>query len=184
MYCKNIVRTIAGGAIALVFQNAAIADEPAQPETHAEKAKALFDYEIGVWRSRWERLDADGNVVAEFEGTETFSWYLDEVVVELATEIPELGQKSKALRFYSPREEQIVFWSVDKNADHWLMAQDVETEVVQSAPHPTSAGGEMIIRFTTLRKTPNAMDVEMHYSLDNGQSWTKGAMQYLEREQG
>ena len=146
-----------------------------------EKAKALFDYEIGVWRSRWERIDAEGNVVASFEGTEAFSWYLDDKVVELVTEVPEAGQKSKALRFYSPREKKIIFWSVDANADHWLMSQDPVTEIVQSEPHPTSGGGDMIIRFTTLRKSPDSFDVVMHYSLDNGETWIKGAMQYLER---
>ncbi len=164
-----------------IIPGAAPAQEAPDADPLEEKAKALFDYEIGVWRSRWERVDAEGNVVASFDGTEVFSWYLDDKVVELVTEVPEAGQKSKALRFYSPREKKIVFWSVDANADHWLMSQDPVTEVVQSEPHPTSSGDDMIIRFTTLRKSPDSFDVVMHYSLDDGETWTKGAMQYLER---
>ncbi len=182
---SRIIRSLVAGLLfAIIGPGATMAQDASAADPLAEKAKELFEYEIGVWRSRWERLDAEGNVVMTFEGTESFSWYLDETVVELVTEIPELDQKSKALRFYSPREKQIVFWSVDQQADHWLMTQDVETEIVQSAPHPTSAGGDMIIRFTTLRKAPDAVDVVMHYSLDDGESWTKGAMQYLERADG
>lgn len=170
-----------GVVFACLAQAPALAQDAPEIDPLEEKARALFEYEMGVWRSRWERVDAEGNVVTSFEGTESFTWYLDDKVVELVTEVPEANQKSKALRFYSPREKKIVFWSVDANADHWLMSQDVETEIVQSEPHPASGGGDMIIRFTPLQKTPDSFDVVMHYSLDNGETWIKGAMQYLER---
>lgn len=159
----------------------AFAQESAAEDPLAAKARALFDYEDGVWHSRWERLDPEGNIVSEFEGTETFAWYLGDNVVELATVIPATDTNSRALRFYNPVEKKIVFLSVDEGGDYWLMKQDVETEIVQSEPHQNADGSEMIIRFTTLRKTESEMDIVMHYSLDAGDNWTKGAMQYMRR---
>lgn len=177
-----MVRLIFVVLAALIGHNMpALSQDTAPEDAFAAKAKALFDYEDGVWHSRWERLDPEGNVVSEFEGTEAFTWYLGDAVVELATEIPATDTSSRALRFYNPVEKKIIFMSVDEGGDYWLMKQDVETEVVQSEPHQNPDGSEIIIRFTTLRKTDNEMDVVMHYSLDDGANWTKSAMQYMRR---
>lgn len=180
-----MVRLIAIIFAVLIGQNTAtFAQDGAPEDPFAAKAKALFEYEDGIWHSRWERLDPEGNVVSEFEGTEAFTWYLGDTVVELATKIPATNTNSRALRFYNPVEKKIIFMSVDEGGDYWLMKQDVETEVVQSEPHKNPDGSEMIIRFTTLRKTDDEMDVVMHYSLDDSASWTKGAMQYMRRVKG
>lgn len=189
----NQLRAALAGLALLIAAPVAAADPVETPDAQAgdaaearaalraEQAQALLDYEIGLWDSRWERLDAEGNVTVSFTGTEHFEWYLGDKVVQLTTRIPELDQMSKSLRFFSPREQRIVFWAVDSNSDHWTMHQDVESGIIHSLPTPTAAGGEMTLRFTTTRKTADAFDVAMDYSLDGGDSWVRGMRQYLTR---
>ena len=61
----------------------AAAQDNADTDLLAQKAKELFAYEVGTWDSRWERLDADGNVISEIQGTEVFSYTLDDTALYL-----------------------------------------------------------------------------------------------------
>ena len=56
-------------------------------EALRERAQAMFEFEVGEWRSTWERLNADGNVVSSVSGTEKMSWTLDGTAIEMITRL-------------------------------------------------------------------------------------------------
>lgn len=160
--------------------------EPVKTETVesvdlAAEAAKIFKNMDGIWDSKWDRLDKDGNVVGSFEGVETFSYLIDDKVQRLYTEIPSQNQRSEALLAYNNVAKKIVFYSVDQNGDYWLMKQDPITGTVQSEPHLSANGKSQIIRFTTVRQTADDLDVKMEMSVDNGATWRHLTNQYMKR---
>lgn len=153
------------------------------PDPLREKALELFKYETGVWRSRWETPRPDGTVDIA-EGGEIFTPTLDGSALELVTRTDGGAGWSKAIRFYSPREKQIVFISVSTAGDYFVMRQDVETEIVEYGPYTRADGREAMFRFRITRKTANEQDIVMEYSFDRGETWEVRRYQYMHRVDG
>ncbi len=173
-YCSLLVCTVAPAA------------EPAkEPAVEAvdlarSKAVAIFDYELGSWHCRWEGLNRHGDVVNTFEGTETFSRTLDGKALKLVTRIDGREDWSQAIKFYSPKERQIVFIDVNTSGDYYVMKQDVDTATVQAETWRAN-GDSMLFRFVLTRKTENEQDVRMERSFDGGKSWMHVRNQYMRR---
>ena len=168
----------------LLAPAAARSQEAAETDALAELAASLMAYEDGEWESRWEIFDADGEMVSEYVGTEVFTYTLDGKAALLETRSEGQSSWSQAVRFYNPQEKKIIFLSWSTEGDYWIMKQDVETGVVQSETKTLPDGRELILRFTTVRKTEDEQDVVMETSLDGGATWTLRTRQYLRRATG
>ena len=152
-------------------------------EVSLAAAQALFVYQEGIWDSKWDWVDVDGNLLGSVQGIETFTAILDGSVQEILNDVPDMGGKSKAVMTYNHAEQKIIFFSMGAKGDYWLMKQDPVTGNMVSEPHPNPDGSVQIIRFTTTRKTDYEMDIVMESSKDAGESWTKLFTQYMRKRQ-
>jgi len=148
---------------------------------HLQSAQELFAYQDGFWDSKWDWVDKDGKFLVSVTGTETFITILDGSVQELLNDVPDMGGKSKAVMTYNHEQGKIIFFSMGPKGDYWLMKQNPVTGAMVSEPHRNADGRTQIIRFTTVRKTNNEMDIVMERSMDDGASWTKVFTQYMVR---
>ena len=146
-----------------------------------QAALDLFAWQEGRWASKWEWLDKDGNVVGTFEGEEEFKPLVDEYSQMMINRVPSQNQISYVLLSYNPVEHEIAFLNVGPKGQYWVMKQDPETMTMVSEPTLLPNGQEITLRFTTLRKDADSMDVQMERSLDRGQTWQVGFRQYMTR---
>ncbi len=154
-------------------------------EVSLAAAETLFAYQEGVWDSKWDWVDADGKLLGSLTGVETFTTILDGSVQEILNDVPDMGGKSKTVMTYNHAQQKIIFFSMGAKGDYWLMKQDPVTGNMVSEPHPNPDGTVQIIRFSTVRKTNNEIDIVMESSSDKGLTWVKLFTQYMvRREQG
>jgi len=147
-------------------------------------AKTLFAYQEGVWDSKWDWVDPEGKLLGSVEGVETFTTILDGAVQEILNEVPAFGPNTKAVMTYNHVEQKIIFFSIGAKGDYWLMKQNPVTGNMVSEPHANPDGSSQIIRFTTMRKIDNEMDIIMESSKDGGATWVKAFTQYMVRRAG
>jgi hypothetical protein len=161
-----------------------ITEEEVSPFSDEElktKATELFAYQEGVWDSKWDYIDADGELLGTLEGVETFTTVLDGNIQELINDVPASKFKTKAYMTYNEQEKKILFVSIGPKGDYWILKQDVVSGDMVSEPHINPDGSTQTIRFLTVRKEDNEMDVVMESSSDEGETWTKMFTQYMVR---
>lgn len=151
--------------------------------TEAEKAAMdLFAYQEGVWDSTWTWFDEAGNVTNTMTGTETFSYLTDKHSQMLTNVVPGLKQTSYAMLAFNPARQHIIFLNIGPKGDYWVMRLNPLTGVMISDPHLNADGTETILMFTTVRQTPDLMDIQLTTSADGGETWNKGYLQTLTRK--
>ena len=155
-------------------ENSAFSDEELKT-----KAAELFAYQEGVWDSKWDYVDKDGELLGTIEGVENFSTILDGNIQEVINYVPASNFKTKAYMTYNEQEKKILFVSIGPKGDYWILKQDVVSGDMISEPHINPDGSLQIIRFLTVRKEDNEMDIVMEGSSDEGKTWTKMFTQYM-----
>ncbi len=154
------------------------ADSGELPEAAQERLASL----VGKWSSRWERLDAQGNVRSVATGTEVGRYAQGKWLVEWTTEVVEENgdrRLSKAWWFYSKKQNKIYLTSVSEEGDLWILSGDPVDFVITSWPRKTADGGEMIIRFLHDKSADGTVHAVMEWSTDNGTTWTRGFRQTM-----
>ncbi len=147
------------------------------------RALEILKHRQGVWDSSWEFLDEEGDVSKVVNGIERGEYVIEGRVLQITTEVPEMGLFSKSLNYFHPLERKLYFFSVDKTGDHWILTEEVGSGVMLSHAHKQSEGADRIIRFKTLRSTATEVDVLSEHSLDNGVTWKPVFHQYLRKRQ-
>ena len=146
------------------------------------EATQILKHRVGIWDSRWEFVDGDGNVTREILGVESSKLILGDKVVEGNTTIPEIDFVGKSFNYFHPIKKVLFFFSISETGDHWILTEEVGSGLMVSEPHLESGGGTRIIRFKTLSKTPTAVDVLREDSLDGGETWKPVFYQYLRKQ--
>lgn len=178
---RTLYLTLAVAAlVALAGPHLPLASAEEEPKIPAETREWL-DHLIGSWQSRWDYLGPDGKVAASAEGSEEVRYVLDESIVELSTEVPALGSKSKAWFFYNVAEKKVYLTSVDLNGDYWVLTGPPDGSVITSLPKKGPDGREMVIRFTHHKESKDRLRAVMEISHDDGETWTRGFVQTMER---
>jgi len=167
--------------LALLTSSASLA----QPRESPLPDEALRRLEgiLGTWDSKWKRLDADGEVVSTFEGTEEGTWAIEGRVVLLSTEVPSQGTRSRAFMYYSEVDSLFHLTSIDSRGDLWLLSGGLDEYVITSEPRARPNGGELIIRFTHHEADADHFSAVMETSIDNGKTWRRAVLQELVRRQ-
>ncbi len=147
----------------------------------ADEAMEILRAEIGTWTSRWDNLNAAGEVVRSVEGIETFSIFNGERVLLLETHIASAGRTNKAFRFYSPELKKLMIIDVQEDGRHYVLHQDVGEPVIQSEPVTGRNGRTSILRFTTIEETAGKKTVNHEISHDDGATWRLFRRQYMEK---
>lgn len=153
------------------------------------EATEIMRKQVGTWKSRRDILDAKGNVTQTIEGTETISFAIEDRVLKVESEIPEQKTKSITLKFFKPAIGKFHFVSVDQSGVMWTFHEEVGLDDSWSDPHADPHADPHVnadktkthLRFTTLRKTDNEIDVVMESSSDQ-KAWTKIFNQYQVRQ--
>ena len=122
--------------------------------------------DVGIWNCRWEFLDEQQNIVSAGEGTQTVSFVIEGVVQQLFMDAPFLDTQSVTHRFFH-KTKQVLFWtSVDRHGDLWEFVEDMDGGFSYSLPHDDGDGTQTWLRFSSLRETPDEVDVLMELSKD------------------
>lgn len=177
------LRLVAVAAAALTLTTGGPAAAQQSDDGLAAEAVSILQDELGSWDSRWERLDADGNVTSVTEGVETFLPLNGERVHLLKTHIPAMNQTSNGLRFYNPVEKRLMLISVGADGRHFILREEVGGNVVLSDPYMSRNGSETILRFTTTSATENEKIIDHEFSTDGGKSWTLFRRQTMTRRE-
>lgn len=184
---KYISATVSISLILLCSSLPAFGEDPY--EEHPElfdatrtAAHVALRNRIGTWDSRWEFISPEGDVSRVLTGTEQSNFILDDQVVDGTTIIPEIDFVGRNLNYFHPVERKLFFFSVSKSGDHWILTEEVGSGEMISLPHKEAGGGERIIRFKTLRKTPTEVDVLREDSVDGGATWQPVFKQYLRKQ--
>lgn len=158
--------------------SAAVAQNEKDDDPLREKAMEFLSWEVGTWRSREEILDADGNLARTQEFTITYEWTLDNTALHM--EVRDDGKKdwSQVIKFYSPKDKEIIFFDVSTTGEYYLMRQDVESKTVLIKPNEL---GDFLFRLRHMRRTENELDFVIEYSNDDGQTWTLTRRTYSKR---
>lgn len=152
----------------------------ADPEFDA-KALAFMEYHDGIWDARWEWFDEDGNLLGELTGVEEYKRVDDGYTQLMISTVNEMDQTSHSLLVYNPLKKEILFFASGAKGDYWIMRQNPVTGVMVSDPHIDAQGQEMLLRFTILEKSQDAMKIQMERSTNSGQTWVVGFHQYNTR---
>ena len=144
------------------------------------EATEILRKQVGTWNCRLEMLDETGGVTRTIEGTETMSFAIEDRVLKIETEFPTEKRKSIALKFFKPETRRFRFVSVSQDGEMWTFHEEVGLDDSWSDPHVNSDKTVTHLRFTTLRKTEDEIDVVMEVSSDN-KTWTKIFKQYSVR---
>ena len=146
-----------------------------------QRATAIFQADAGIWDARWEFLDEQSHVTSQATGTQTMKFAIEERVLHIAMDVPELGIKSVSHRFFKPDEGQIYWISVDREGDLWTFVEDPVNRTAKSLPHPNPDGSTTWLRFKNTRETENEVDVLMELSTDQ-QNWNEIFRQFRVRQ--
>lgn len=180
-----IVWISASHANSQFLNNEAVCAQDQQAEKSLARLQAeateIMRRQVGAWHSRWEILDANGKVTKTVEGTKKVSFAIRDRVLKIESDMPSEKQKSVMLKFFKPETRRFYFVSVDQNGDLWTFHEEVGLDDSWSDPHVNADKTVTYLRFTTLRKTENEIDVVMEASSDN-KVWTKVFKQYQVRK--
>lgn len=148
------------------------------------KAQALeqLAYELGRWKTRWETLDADGNVIDVQEGFEIFEELNPPNVYLMTTEITTTGLKTHTLRYFNEQDKMIHMYDVTHQGIHYKLVVDPISGFTEMDPIDLADGREMTIRFKTVEQTDDYMKVSQESSFDGGATWQLSRYQHMERE--
>ena len=145
-----------------------------------EEATKIMRADVGEWNCRWEFLDENGNITSTANGTQSNQFVIDDRVLQMTIEVPDLKIKSVGQKFLSSIEKRFLFVSVDNKGDLWTFVEPVGVENSKSKPHKNADGSISFLRFTTIRKTESEVDVLMELSSDE-ETWAKIFRQYRVR---
>ena len=150
------------------------------PEIRAlEKMK----HDVGQSDCRWEFLDDDEAVSANVEGTQTMSFVIEDSVMQVFMDVPEMATQSVTHRFFDPIRQKLFWNSVDNQGEQWSFVEELDGKPSYSLPHLDSEGVTTFLRFSLLRETPDEVDVLMEMSLDE-KAWKPIFRQYRIRRLG
>lgn len=134
-----------------------------EPENRAlEKMK----HDVGVWDCRWEFLNDEGEVSVTAEGTQAMSFVIENAVMQIIMDVPEMKIQSVTHRFFDPRRQKLFWISVDKNGEPWSFVEELDGKPSRSLPHLDSDGLTTHLRFTALRETADEVDILMERTTD------------------
>ena len=147
----------------------------------AQQALEKMKRDVGVWDCRWEFLDDDGEVASQASGTQAMSFVIDDSVMQVMMDVPEIQIKSVTHRFFDPLRQKLFWFSVDNHGDQWSFVEEFDDQPSHSLPHLNADGTTTFLRFTLLRETPDEVDVIMESS-DDEKSWQPIFRQYRVRQ--
>lgn len=146
-------------------------NEPTTTDAARAAAIAKMQHDVGIWDCRWEFLDADGNTTNVAHGVSTMEFSINDSVMMIKMEVPDIGTTSVTHRFFHPEHQKLVWISVDNLGDVWTFIEDAEGNVSKSLPHSNEDGSVSHLRFHPLRETTDEVDVLMEISNDE-ENWT------------
>lgn len=146
-----------------------------------QRALAKMNQDAGVWDCRWEFLDDDGGISATAEGTQTMAFVIEDAVMQIMMDVPEMQTQSVTHRFFDPIRQKLFWISVDNSGDQWSFVEEFDGQPSYSLPHLDSDGVTTLLRFTVLRETMDEVDVVMELSTDE-KNWKPIFRQYRVRK--
>ena len=136
----------------------------------------------GRWIVETEFLNPDNTVARRASGTYRFDWAREDQILIGVSEIPEMGAASGILFFLAPQRGVIEMVTVGNDGRVWTMTGALGTEVRETQPFRTQAGGEARMRFTRFNVHPDSFESRMEYSEDRGKTWLPGNHQTFRRD--
>ena len=76
-----------------------------------ERALKIMKQDVGVWDCRWEFLDDEGGTSATAHGTQTMSFVIENSVMQVMMDVPEMETQSVTHRFFDPLPKTILDFS-------------------------------------------------------------------------
>ena len=153
---------------------------PLEPE---QRALAKMKQDVGDWDCRWEFLDETGDVSETAHGTQTMSFVIEDAVMQIIMDVPEMKTQGVTHRFFDPLRQKLFWISVDNHGDQWSFIEEFDGQPSHSLPHLDSDGSTTYLRFTAIRETLDAVDVLMELSTDE-KTWKPIFRQYRVRNVG
>ena len=157
-------------------------DRQADPEKArlAAQAEAILKAEEGTWKSVWETINAEGEVIKSVEGVETFTPFNGSVRL-LRTKVEGVEQENTAFRFYNPTDQKLHIIDVSSSGQHFILEQEVGNDTVITEPFPTKWGGMPRLRFSVVEKSENWKLIRHEISHDDGETWRVFRRQRMEK---
>lgn len=148
----------------------------------SQRALAKMQQDVGTWDCHWEFLDQEGGIASTASGTQTMTFVIEDSIMQIMMDVPEMGIQSVTHRFFDPVREKLFWVSVDNHGDHWSFVEEFDDQPSYSLPHSDLEGTTTYLRFTLLRETDNEVDVLMESSEDQ-ESWSPIFRQRRVRQQ-
>ena len=156
-------------------------DAGSSTEQAVSPALEQLRHVIGTWDVTTTFIRPDGTEAGSFDGTYTFSWVMEDKVVQGISTIPQFKMASGILFYLRPGTGEIEMVSVGGDGQLWTMTgpQDSETRETPLVAMPD--GSTLKLRFTRFNVTPDRFESRMERSTDGGETWSLGNRQVFNR---
>ena len=166
---------------ALLQNNVAPAQSANEEADIRSIALEQLAFEAGKWRTYWEELDENGELVTVLEGFETFEVINPPNVYLMTTDITSNDTKTHTFRYFNEQDNLIYMYDVTPDGSHYKLSVDPLTSVTVMDPITLPDGQQFTMRVTTTEQRQNYIKIKQEQSLDGGETWQFYRWQHLER---
>lgn len=147
-----------------------------------EEARSRLNYAIGIWDSKTESLDRDGNVIKTTHSESERKFVIEDRVVEIAGVLKESGKTFRAWEYYDVESGKYTLTSIDRKGRLFTMSGDLGEEFQwTSEPQKRPDGSSFAMRFTHYDIEPDSFTALGEISRDGGKTWRAFTRQSMTR---
>ena len=155
-------------------------EQPGTAET-SNPAVDQLRHVIGDWDVATTFFKLDGSEAGTYAGSYTFSWVMEDKIVQGISTIPQFALASGMLLYLRDSTGEIEMVSVGPDGQLWVMTGKQDSETRETPVVEMPDGSTLKLRFTRYNVTEDKFESRMERSFDGGQTWSAGNHQVFKR---